>query len=106
MALIYNEKSRAIGEITSPKEALVGMDTLNKKSIAIGEELRDQEILDMAYMNVGGAYYVGKNWKYSADFLETSYRKVSIPTKIEFLRTLLLDSTNPIWEWFSRDLRR
>lgn len=82
---------RAIGEITVPGKVLIGMDTLNKKSIEIGEELHDHQILDMAYMNVGGANYVAKNWKYSADFLEVNYKKVGTTSKIEFLRTLLLD---------------
>jgi hypothetical protein len=91
LARIYNEKSRAIGEITSPGKVLISMDTLNKKSIEIGEEFHDHQILDMAYMNVGGANYVAKNWKYSADFLEANYKKVGTTSKIEFLRTLLLD---------------
>lgn len=45
----------------------------------------------MAYMNVGGAYYVAKNWRTSTDFLESKYKIVSKGTKLEFLRTLILN---------------
>lgn len=67
------------------------MRDLNNKAIEIGKDLKDQEVLNMAYMNVGGAYYVAKKWKYSADFLENNYQNVSRDTQIEFLRTLLLN---------------
>ncbi len=88
---IYNEKSRAFGETSSPRKVLSLMSELNKRAITFGEEVNDQEILNMAYMNVGGAYYVAKRWKDSSVFLEGKFKKVNIKTKLEFLRTLLLD---------------
>lgn len=88
---IYNEKSRAFGETSSPQKVLSLMNVLNKRAIEFGEETKDQEILDMAYMNVGGAYYVAKRWKDSSMFLESRFKKVSAKTQLEFIRTLLLD---------------
>lgn len=88
---IYNEKSRAFGETSSPQKVLSLMNALNKRAIEFGEETKDREILDMAYMNVGGAYYVAKRWKDSSMFLESRFRKVSAKTQLEFVRTLLLD---------------
>jgi len=88
---IYNEKSRAFGETSSPQKVLSLMNVLNKRAIELGEETKDREILDMAYMNVGGAYYVAKRWKDSSMFLESRFKKVSAKTQLEFVRTLLLD---------------
>ena len=88
---IYNEKSRAFGETSSPQKVLSLMDVLNKRAVELGEETRDQEILDMAYMNIGGAYYVAKRWKDSSIFLESMFKKVGVKTQLEFVRTLLLD---------------
>lgn len=88
---IYNEKSRAFGETSYPQRVLSLMNGLNKRAIEFGEEVKDQEILDMAYMNVGGAYYVAKRWKDSSVFLESKFKKVNTHTKLEFMRTLLLD---------------
>lgn len=42
-------------------------------------------------MNVGGAYYVAKRWKDSAEFLESKIRQVDNETQSEFFRTLLLN---------------
>ncbi len=91
LAKIYNEKSRAFGETSSPHRVLGLMGGLNELAIEFGKEVNDQEILDMAYMNVGGAYYVAKRWKDSSMFLESKFKKVKIQTKLEFMRTLLLD---------------
>lgn len=91
LALIYNEKSRAFGETASSGEVLDFMNALNQKAVEIGEEIKDRGILDMAYMNMGGAYYVAKKWIDSSTFLESKLKKVSNETKIEFLRTMLLD---------------
>lgn len=88
---IYNEKSRAFGETASPQRVLSLMGELNKKAIMFGEETNDREILDMAYMNVGGAYYVARRWRDSSLFLESRFKKVSRKTQLEFARTLLLD---------------
>lgn len=88
---IYNEKSRAFGETSSPQKVLSLMNVLNKRAIELGEETKDRETLDMAYMNVGGAYYVAKRWKDSSMFLESRFKKVSTKTQLEFVRTLLLD---------------
>lgn len=88
---IYNEKSRAFGETSSPQKVLSLMNALNKRAIEFGEATKDREILDMAYMNVGGAYYVAKRWKDSSMFLESMFKKVSAKTQLEFVRTLLLD---------------
>lgn len=89
--MIYNEASRAFGEISPSQTVLSLMSRLNKKAIQIGESFNDREILDMAYMNVGGAYYVAKRWKDSSMFLESKFKKVNDQTKLEFMRTLLLD---------------
>jgi hypothetical protein len=88
---IYNEKSRAFGETSSPQKVFSLMNALNKRAVEFGEEANDREILDMAYMNVGGAYYVAKGWRDSSMFLESKFKKVSAKTQLEFVRTLLLD---------------
>lgn len=91
LGMIYNERSRAFGETSSPQRVLRLMTNLNEKAIELGEEIKDTEILDMAYMNVGGAHYVAKRWKDSSTFLESKLEKVKNQTKLEFMRTLLLD---------------
>jgi len=88
---VYNEKSRAYGLICQPNVILNHMSDLNNKAIFLGKEIHNQEILDMAYMNVGGANYVAKNWRFSSEFLENKYNIVGKANKLEFLRTLLLD---------------
>ncbi len=84
------ELVRAYGE-TQGAGQMGRLTKLNNYCINLAQKLRDQKILDMAYMNKGGCLYVAKQWKSSADFLERYYPKVGDLTKIEFLRTLLLN---------------
>ena len=90
-ARALNERSRAWGEIASPKEVLSLILPDAERAINLGKKAKDQDVLAMAYMNIGGAEYVAKNWQRSANYLEKTFREVDADTQIEFLRTLALN---------------
>jgi hypothetical protein len=91
LAKIYNEKSRAYGLMLRPEEVLNYMLPLNKVSINIGNELKNYNVKNMATMNIAGAYYVGKKYDKSAQFIDLHIKKVDAKTQLELIRTLLLN---------------
>jgi hypothetical protein len=88
---LFNERARAWGEIAIPTkiEKLMLHDT--KRALAIGFEKNNSNLINMGHMNIGGAYYVAKKWRESAEYLDNAFRQVDINTQIEFLRTMILD---------------
>lgn len=90
-AKLLNQKARAYGLILPPNSVLDFMQPLNNLSLQIGLKTKNREILDMAYMNIGGGFYVGAKWRSSAQFLESKLDQVNNCIRLEFFRTLLLD---------------
>ena len=88
---LYNERERAWGEIASPSKILSLMKPDIEHALAFGERTRNQQILSMAHMNLGGAYYVSRNWAKSAQYLEMAFDNVDEDTQLEFYRTIVLD---------------
>lgn len=91
LANLYNQRARTYGYIANKNNALVLMSSLNQKALALGEEIGDTTITGMAHINVGGSHYLAHNWKFSSQYLAGNIYKVNTKTRLEFLRTLLLD---------------
>lgn len=91
LARLYNEKARAFGLISSPKTIISYISPLNDRAMALGQETKDRSVLMMTYMNIGGGIYVAADYSNSASFLESKIGDVDKNTRVEFLRTLLLD---------------
>lgn len=86
-----NEKARLYGETAFQKQTIGQIKKLNEQSFELAKDIKQQHVLEMAYVTYGGALYLEEKWKESSEFLELHYRSVSKHTKMEFLRTLLLD---------------
>lgn len=107
LAQINNEKSRAFGEVSLPQTILSDMHQSNQIGQVIGEKYSNQSITSMAYMNIGGALYVAKNYATSIDFLEQHFNAVNLTNKLEFLRTLMLNySYVRNWDQFAHTQKR
>lgn len=90
-AIVYNEEARAHGLTLLPSQVLKKMIPLIITAHQIGLETKNKNILNMNYMNMGGGLYVAKQWQKSAFYLEKHMNEADAETRIEFIRTLLLD---------------
>lgn len=87
----YSERARLHGETSHTLKTIRHIKYLNEMCFEMGEKTSKKGVLDMSYVTYGGAYYLENDWNQSAQFLESKYPLVQNETKIEFLRTLLLN---------------
>lgn len=85
------EKGRAMGEIYPPELLESVMMPIGIRALNYARQLKNQSMLEMAYMNIGGCMYVSNKWQDSNQYLNTKLNKVGDNMRLEFYRTILLN---------------
>jgi len=91
IAKVLNEKGRCLIFLEKPSTLLSKVKENNNYALHVGLESKDLEIISMAHGNIGGSYYVAKQLKKSAEYLQKTLSLVNEDTRIEYIRTLLAD---------------
>ncbi len=88
---ILNEEVRCLGYIEKPETVYLKIKERANTALLIGKELNDIDITSMAHMNIGGCLYVAKRTEESASYLKKTFNQVDAYTKVEYIRTQLIN---------------
>lgn len=90
-AKILNEEVRCLGYIEKSETLYLKIQKMTDTALQIGKELNDSDITSMAHMNIGGCLYVAQRVEESTNYLERTFDIVNNDTKVEYIRTLLIN---------------